>query len=32
MNKPGQSSRAPQKGAPRVLIHPAGVNLSWAFN
>jgi len=27
-----ESSRAPQKGAPRVMVHPAGVNLSWAFN
>jgi membrane-associated phospholipid phosphatase len=27
-----EASRTPQKGAPRVLIHPAGVNLSWAFN
>jgi len=27
-----QSSREPQKGAPRVMVHPSGVNLSWAFN
>lgn len=27
-----ESSRAPQKGEPRVLIHPAGVNLAWKFN
>ena len=26
-----ESSRAPNKGAPRVLIHPAGVNLAWEF-
>jgi len=24
-----ESSRASQKGTPRVLIHPAGVNLAW---
>ena len=27
-----EASRAPKKGAPRVLIHPAGVDLAWAFN
>jgi len=27
-----ESSRTPQKGAPRVLIHPAGVNLAWTFD
>ncbi|MGP1679232.1 MAG: phosphatase PAP2 family protein, partial [Burkholderiales bacterium] len=27
-----ESSRAPSKGAPRVSIHPAGVNLAWEFN
>jgi membrane-associated phospholipid phosphatase len=27
-----ESSRAPSKGAPRVQIHPAGVNLAWQFN
>jgi membrane-associated phospholipid phosphatase len=27
-----ESARAPQKGAPRVLIHPAGVNVAWEFN
>ncbi|MBK5104312.1 MAG: YjbH domain-containing protein, partial [Burkholderiales bacterium] len=27
-----ESSRAPEKGAPRVFIHPAGVNLAWEFN
>ena len=27
-----ESSSAPRKGAPRVLIHPAGVNVAWAFN
>ncbi len=27
-----ESSRAPSKGAPRVLIHPAGVNLAWSFD
>jgi membrane-associated phospholipid phosphatase len=27
-----ESARAPQKGAPRVLIHPSGVNVAWAFN
>jgi membrane-associated phospholipid phosphatase len=27
-----EASRTPQKGTPRVLIHPSGVNLSWAFN
>ena len=26
-----ESSRTPQKGAPRVLIHPAGVNVAWEF-
>ena len=26
-----ESSRAPQKGIPRVLIHPAGVNVAWEF-
>ena len=26
-----ESSRAPNKGAPRVLVHPAGVNLAWEF-
>ncbi len=27
-----ESSRTPQKGAPRVLIHPSGVDLAWQFN
>ncbi len=27
-----ESSRAPNKGAPRVLIHPAGVNVAWELN
>ncbi|OGA34745.1 MAG: hypothetical protein A3F75_02935 [Betaproteobacteria bacterium RIFCSPLOWO2_12_FULL_64_23] len=27
-----ESSRAPRKGEPRVLIHPAGINLAWEFN
>ncbi len=27
-----ESLRTPQKGAPHVLIHPAGVNLAWMFN
>ena len=27
-----EASRAPQKGAPRVMIRPSGVDLSWAFN
>ena len=27
-----EASRAPKEGEPRVLIHPSGVNLSWAFN
>jgi membrane-associated phospholipid phosphatase len=28
-----ESSRAPKsKDAPRVLIHPAGINLAWEFN
>ena len=27
-----ESSRAPQKGAPRVLIRPSGVDLSWTFD
>ena len=26
-----ESSRAPAKGTPRVLIHPAGINLAWGF-
>ena len=27
-----QSSRTPQKGAPRVMIHPSGVNVAWELN
>jgi len=27
-----ESSRAPRKGEPRVMVHPSGVNVSWAFN
>ena len=27
-----EASRTPPKGAPRVLIRPSGVDLSWAFN
>jgi DNA-binding Lrp family transcriptional regulator len=27
-----ESSRAPKKGAPRVMLHPQGVNLSWELN
>ena len=27
-----ESSRAPKKGAPRVMIHPSGVNLAWELN
>ncbi|MBE0613179.1 MAG: YjbH domain-containing protein [Burkholderiales bacterium] len=27
-----ESSRKPQKGTPRVLVHPSGVNLAWTFN
>ncbi|MBE0623830.1 MAG: YjbH domain-containing protein [Burkholderiales bacterium] len=27
-----ESSRAPEKGAPRVFVHPTGVNLAWEFN
>ena len=27
-----ESSRAPKKGEPRVLIHPAGINLAWELN
>ena len=26
-----ESSRAPQKGAPRVMVHPAGVNVAWEW-
>jgi len=27
-----ESSRAPKKGAPRVLLHPSGVNVAWELN
>jgi len=27
-----ESSRAPKKGEPRVLIHPSGINLAWELN
>jgi len=27
-----ESSRAPSKGAPRVMIHPSGVNVAWELN
>jgi membrane-associated phospholipid phosphatase len=27
-----ESSRAPKKGEPRVLIHPAGINMAWEMN
>ena len=27
-----ESSRAPQTGEPRVLIHPGGVDVSWQLN
>jgi len=27
-----ESSRAPVKGAPRVLVHPSGVNVAWELN
>jgi hypothetical protein len=27
-----ESSRAPAKGEPRVLIHPAGINMAWELN
>ena len=27
-----ESARAPQKGEPRVLIHPGGVDVSWQLN
>ncbi len=27
-----ESSRAPKKGEPRVLIHPSGINLAWGLN
>jgi hypothetical protein len=26
-----ESSRTPQKGASRVLVHPTGVNVAWEF-
>ena len=27
-----ESSRAPKKGTPRVLLRPSGIDLAWAFN
>jgi len=27
-----ESSRAPKKGEPRVLIHPSGINMAWELN
>lgn len=27
-----ESSRTPRKGAPRVLLHPSGVNVAWEMN
>ncbi|TAK68375.1 MAG: phosphatase PAP2 family protein [Betaproteobacteria bacterium] len=27
-----ESSRAPKRGEPRVLIHPSGINLAWGLN
>ena len=27
-----ESSRAPKKGEPRVLIHPSGINLAWELH
>jgi len=27
-----ESSRAPKKGEPRVLIHPSGINMAWDLN
>ncbi len=27
-----EASRAPRKGAPRVMIHPQGVNVAWELN
>jgi membrane-associated phospholipid phosphatase len=27
-----ESSRAPKKGEPRVLIHPSGIDLAWELN
>ena len=27
-----EASRKPQKGAPRVMIHPQGINLAWELN
>jgi membrane-associated phospholipid phosphatase len=27
-----ESSRAPKKGEPRVLVHPSGINMAWELN